>query len=180
MSPVSCAAAAAPRCRASCPSNTYTTRDGKYLVIGANADSIFKRLMTAIGREDLANDPALADNAGRVKRTEELDEVIGAWAAARDLDEALAVLARAQVPAGKIYDVSDIARDVHYQARGMLEQHRLEDGTPIKLPGILPKLSDTPGSDALARVRGWARTPTRSWASSAIVHRTSPRCGKVE
>ena len=127
------------------PSNTYTTRDGKYVVIGANADSIFKRLMSAIGREDLANDPALADNAGRVKRTEELDEVIGAWAAGCDLDEALALLARAQVPAGKIYDVADIARDVHYQARGMLEQHRLEDGTPIKLPGILPKLSDTPG-----------------------------------
>jgi formyl-CoA transferase len=127
------------------PSNTYTTRDGKYLVIGANADSIFKRLMNAIGRDDLANDPALTDNAGRVKRTEELDAVIAAWAGGHDLDEALAVLARAQVPAGKIYDISDIVRDVHYQARGMLEQHRLEDGTPIKLPGILPKLSSTPG-----------------------------------
>jgi formyl-CoA transferase len=127
------------------PSNTYTTRDGKYLVIGANADSIFKRLMNAIGREDLANDPALTDNAGRVQRTEELDEVIAAWAGGRCLDDALAVLARAQVPAGKIYDISDIVRDVHYQARGMLEQHRLEDGTPIKLPGILPKLSSTPG-----------------------------------
>jgi succinyl-CoA---D-citramalate CoA-transferase len=127
------------------PSNTYTTRDGKYLVIGANADSIFKRLMTAIGREDLANDPALADNSGRVRRTEELDEVIGAWAAGSELDEALTLLARAQVPAGKIYDISDIVRDAHYQARGMLEQHRLEDGTPIKLPGIMPKLSATPG-----------------------------------
>jgi formyl-CoA transferase len=128
------------------PSNTYTTRDGKYLVIGANADSIFKRLMNAIGREDLANDPTLTDNAGRVKRTEELDGVIAAWAGGRDLDDALAVLARAQVPAGKIYDISDIVRDVHYQARGMLEQHRLEDGTPIKLPGILPTLSSTPGA----------------------------------
>jgi len=127
------------------PSNTYTTSDGKYLVIGANADSIFKRLMSAIGREDLANDPALADNAGRVKRTEELDEVIGAWAAGCDLDGALELLARAQVPAGKIYDVADIVNDVHYQARGMLEQHRLEDSTPIKLPGIMPRLSDTPG-----------------------------------
>jgi formyl-CoA transferase len=127
------------------PSNTYSTRDGKYLVIGANADSIFKRLMSAIGREDLARDPALADNAGRVERTRELDEVIGAWAAGRELDEALAVLSRAQVPAGKIYDISDIVRDVHYQARGMLEQHRLDDGTPIKLPGIVPKLSGTPG-----------------------------------
>jgi formyl-CoA transferase len=127
------------------PSNTYTTRDGKYLVIGANADSIFKRLMTAIGREDLASDPTLADNAGRVGRTEELDTVIGAWAAGQDLDAALAVLARAQVPAGKIFDVADSGRDVHYQARGMLEKHRLDDGTPIKLPGIVPKLAATPG-----------------------------------
>ena len=127
------------------PSNTYTTRDGKYLVIGANADSIFKRLMTAIGREDLANDPALADNAGRVGRTDELDAVIGGWAAGQDLEAALAVLARAQVPAGKIYDVADIVRDVHYQARGMLEQHRLDDGTPVKLPGVVPRLAATPG-----------------------------------
>jgi formyl-CoA transferase len=127
------------------PSNTYTTRDGKYLVIGANADSIFKRLMTAIGREDLAGDPALASNEGRVKRTDELDNVIGEWVARRDLDDALTILAHAEVPSGKIYDVADIARDVHYQARGMLEQHRLEDGTPIKLPGIVPKLSNSPG-----------------------------------
>ena len=127
------------------PSNTYTTRDGKYLVIGANADSIFKRLMTAIGREDLAGDPALANNEGRVERTDELDKVIGEWVAGRDLDDALAILAHAEVPSGKIYDVADIARDVHYQARGMLEQHRLEDGTPIKLPGIVPKLSISPG-----------------------------------
>jgi formyl-CoA transferase len=127
------------------PSNTYTTRDGKYLVIGANADSIFKRLMTAIGREDLAGDSALASNEGRVKRTEELDKVIGEWVAGRELEEALVILARADVPSGKIYDVADIARDAHYQARGMLEQHRLEDGTPIKLPGIVPKLSGTPG-----------------------------------
>jgi len=127
------------------PSNTYTTRDGKYLVIGANADSIFKRLMTAIGRDDLAGDPALASNEGRVKRTDELDKVIGEWVAGRDLDDALAILAHAEVPSGKIYDVADIARDVHYQARGMLEQHRLEDGTPIKLPGIVPKLSISPG-----------------------------------
>lgn len=127
------------------PSNTYTTRDGKYLVIGANADSIFKRLMRAVGRPDLADDPALADNEGRVRRTEELDGVIAAWAAAVTLDEALAILARAEVPAGKIYDIADIARDVHYQARAMIEQHRLADGTPVKLPGIVPKLDADPG-----------------------------------
>jgi formyl-CoA transferase len=127
------------------PSNTYTTRDGKYLVIGANGDSIFKRFMQAIGRPDLANDPALANNEGRVRRTEELDRVIGDWAASVTLEEALALLASAQVPAGKIYDIADIVRDVHYQARGMIEQHRLPDGTPVKLPGIVPKLSDAPG-----------------------------------
>jgi formyl-CoA transferase len=127
------------------PSNTYSTRDGKYIVIGANADSIFKRLMTAIGREDLAADPALARNEGRVARTEELDQVIGQWCARHDLDQVLEMLARAEVPSGKIYDAADIARDVHYAARGMLEQHRLPDGTPVKLPGIVPKLSDTPG-----------------------------------
>ena len=127
------------------PSNTYTTRDSKYLVIGANADSIFKRFMTAIGRGDLAADPALGTNAGRVTRTEELDRVIGEWAAGVDLEQALATLARAQVPAGRIYDIADMVRDVHYQARGMLEQHRLADGTPIKLPGIVPKLSADAG-----------------------------------
>jgi formyl-CoA transferase len=127
------------------PSNTYSTRDGKYIVIGANADSIFKRLMSAIGREDLAADPALARNEGRVARTEELDRVIGQWCAQHELDRVLEILARAEVPSGKIYDASDIARDVHFAARGMLEQHELPDGTPIKLPGIVPKLSDTPG-----------------------------------
>jgi formyl-CoA transferase len=128
------------------PSNTYTTRDGHYLVIGANGDSIFKRFMLGIGRPDLANDPALADNAGRVQRTEELDRVIGEWAAGVTLEEAMAVLNRAEVPAGKIYDVADILRDVHFQARNMLEQHQLSDGTPVKLPGIVPKLSDAPGA----------------------------------
>jgi formyl-CoA transferase len=127
------------------PSNTYTTGDGKYLVIGANGDSIFKRFMQSIGRPDLAADPALANNEGRVRRTEELDRVIVDWAAGVTLDQALAVLSHAEVPAGKIYDIADIVRDVHYQARGMLEQHRLPDGTPIKLPGIVPKLSDAPG-----------------------------------
>jgi formyl-CoA transferase len=127
------------------PSNTYTTRDGHYLVIGANGDSIFKRFMLGIGRADLANDPTLADNAGRVKRTEELDRVIGEWAGGVTLQEAMAVLNRAEVPAGKIYDVADIVRDVHFQARGMVEQHQLADGTPVKLPGIVPKLSDAPG-----------------------------------
>jgi formyl-CoA transferase len=127
------------------PSNTYVTRDGKYVVIGANADSIFKRLMNAIGRPDLANDPALARNDGRVARTEEIERVIGDWAGAHDLDYALEVLERADVPSGKIYDIADIARDAHYAARGMIRGFRLPDGKEIKLPGIVPRMSETPG-----------------------------------
>ena len=128
------------------PSNTYVTRDGKYIVIGAKADSIFRRLMTAIGRADLADDPSLARNEGRVSRAEELDQVIGDWCAQHDLERVLQVLAAAEVPSGKIYDIADIVRDVHFQARGMLEMHRLPDGASVRLPGIVPKLSDTPGA----------------------------------
>jgi formyl-CoA transferase len=127
------------------PSNTYVTRDGKYVVIGANADSIFKRMMNGIGRPDLASDPSLAHNDGRVARTGEIEKVIGDWVAAHDLDRVLEVLEEADVPSGKIYDIADIARDVHYAARGMIGEHRLEDGNTVKLPGIVPKLSETPG-----------------------------------
>jgi len=127
------------------PSNTYTTRDGTYVVIGANGDAIFRRMMTAIGREDLGNDPALARNDGRVARTAELDKVIGDWCAANDLDHVLKVLAAAQVPSGKIYDIADIVKDLHYQARGMIEQARLPDGEPMKVPGVVPKMAQTPG-----------------------------------
>ncbi len=127
------------------PSNTYTTRDAKYVVIGANGDSIFKRMMIAIGREDLAQDPLLAHNEGRVKRTEELDTVIGNWCAAHDLDHVLNVLAQAQVPSGKIYDIADIVGDLQYRARGMIEKARLADGQEMKIPGVVPKLTGTPG-----------------------------------
>ena len=126
------------------PSNTYQCGDGKYVVIGANGDSIFRRMMTAIGRADLANDPALADNAGRVKRTAELDRAIGEWTATVTLDEALALLEKAEVPSGRIYSIADIAADLHYQARGMLERHKLGE-RDLLLPGIVPKLSSTPG-----------------------------------
>ena len=127
------------------PSNTYPCRDGKYVVIGANADSIFKRMMRAIGRADLADDPALATNEGRVKRTEELDRVIGDWTSRHSLDDALKVLEEAEVPSGRIYSIADIVADMHYQARGMVERHKLGDHD-LLLPGIVPKLSDTPGS----------------------------------
>jgi formyl-CoA transferase len=130
------------------PSNTYPTRDRKFVIVGANNDSIFKRMMTAIGRADLADDPALATNAGRVPRTEELDRAIADWTQQHELDHVLAVLEKAEVPSGKVYDAADILKDAHYLARGMIEQHELPDGTAVKLPGIVPKLSDTPGATA--------------------------------
>ena len=128
------------------PSNTYVTRDEKYVVIGANADSIFKRMMAAIGRPDLAADPTLAHNDGRVARTDEIERVIGEWVAQHDLAEALRVLEGADVPSGKIYDAADIAADAHYAAREMIRQFRLKDGKAVHLPGIVPKLSATPGA----------------------------------
>jgi formyl-CoA transferase len=127
------------------PSNAYACSDG-YALIAGNGDSIFKRLMAAIGRADLANDPALADNAGRVKRVEEIDGAIGAWTQSRSVDDVLKVLEAAAVPAGRIYTVADIAADPHYAARGMLHEIRLDDGEPLTVPGIVPKLSRTPGA----------------------------------
>ena len=127
------------------PSNTYPCKDGNYVVIGANADSIFKRMMRAIGRPELADDPSLATNDGRVKRTGELDAAIGEWTARHDLEEVLAVLDKAEVPSGRIYSVADIVADMHYQARGMIERHKLGD-RDLLLPGIVPKLSRTPGA----------------------------------
>jgi formyl-CoA transferase len=128
------------------PSNTYATRDGKNVVIGGNADSIYKRLMHAIGRDDLGQNPALATNVGRVKRTAEIDGAIAAWTAKRNLDEILAALKAADVPHGKIYTAADVVDDPQYLARDMILSMKLPDGTPIKLPGIVPKLSDTPGA----------------------------------
>ena len=128
------------------PSNTYPTRDGKFVIVGANNDAIFKRMMTAIGRADLADDATLATNAGRVPRTAELDGAIADWTRRHDLAFVLAALEAAQVPSGKVFDVADIVKDAHYIARGMLEQHQLPDGKPVKLPGIVPKLSATPGA----------------------------------
>ncbi len=128
------------------PSNTYPARDNKFVIIGANNDAIFKRMMAAIGRGDLANDPALATNAGRVPRTAELDRAIEDWTRAHNLGDVLATLEKAEVPACRIYDAADIVNDEHYAARGMIEQHQLPDGKPIKLPGIVPRLSATPGA----------------------------------
>ena len=126
------------------PSNTYPCADGRYVVVGANADSIFKRMMRAIGRADLADDPSLADNAGRVERTAELDAAITEWTSNHDLDTVLQVLEKAEVPSGRIYSIADIVADMHYQARGMIERHKLGQHD-LLLPGVVPKLSATPG-----------------------------------
>jgi formyl-CoA transferase len=128
------------------PTNAYLCRDGGYALIAGNGDSIYKRLMAAIGREDLGSDPALADNAGRVQRVDEIDAAIGAWTATRTVDEVLAVLEGASVPSGRIYTIADIAADPHYAARGMLQQVKLEGGDLLTVPGIIPKLSRTPGA----------------------------------
>lgn len=128
------------------PSNAYACRDGKYALIAGNGDSIFRRLMDLIGRPDLGDDPSLAQNDGRVKRVRELDDAIAAWTANRTLDEVLAALNEARIPAGRIYDVADIAADPHYQAREMIVDTQLPDGTPIQVPGVVPKLSETPGA----------------------------------
>jgi formyl-CoA transferase len=127
------------------PSNTYATRDGKFVIIGANNDAIFKRLMRTMGRSDLADDATLATNAGRVPRTAELDHAIEDWTRTHDLEAVLAALDAADVPAGRVYDAEDILRDTHYAARKMIEQWKLPDGRPMKIPGVVPKLSDTPG-----------------------------------
>ena len=127
------------------PSNSYITKDEKYVVIGANGDSIFKRMMVAIGRDDLANDPDLAHNDGRAARSDELDQVIGAWCQSHDMDHVLTILDDADVPSGKIYDVADIVSDVHYRARDMIQKFKLSDDESIMVPGVVPKLSATPG-----------------------------------
>lgn len=127
------------------PSNTYTTAEGENIVIAGNGDAIFHRLMKAIGRDDLAQDPGLVRNDGRVPRTAEIDAAIQAWCSGREIDTALQILKAADVPVGKIYSVRDMMNDPQFLARQMFEQHAFEDGTPVKLPAITPKMSETPG-----------------------------------
>ena len=127
------------------PSNAYRCRDG-YVLVAGNGDSIFRRLMQAIGRPDLAEDPQLADNPGRVARVAEIDAAIEAWTAPQSVAEVLERLAPAGVPAGKVYSARDIAEDPHYQAREMLLQQRSAAGEMLTVPGIVPKLLGTPGS----------------------------------
>ncbi len=127
------------------PSNAYPCQDGWVLVAG-NGDSIFKRLMDTIGRPDLANAPDLADNAGRVARVQEIDGAIGDWTAQRQIAQVMDALAAARVPAGKVYTAKDIVEDPHYRARQMILQQHTRGGHTLEVPGIVPKLSGTPGT----------------------------------
>ena len=128
------------------PSNAYRCSDGAVVLIAGNGDSIFKRLMLAIGRDDLANDPALADNAGRVKGVEALDRAIEAWTLQRPAADVVAVLGKARVPAGLAYTAKDIVEDPHYRSRNMILEQQTRDGYTVAVPGIVPKLLGTPGS----------------------------------
>ncbi len=127
------------------PSNAYPCIDGQYVLIAANGDSLFKRLMELIGRNDLGNDPDLARNDGRAKRADAIDEAIGQWTRQRTLEEILAALQSIAVPAGRIYSAKDIAEDPHYRARGVIETIESADGLKVEMPGIIPKLSQNPG-----------------------------------
>jgi formyl-CoA transferase len=143
------------------PSNAYPCADGWVLIAG-NGDSIFKRLMNAIGRADLGVDAALAGNAGRVARVTEIDAAIGAWTSPRSVVEVLEVLNAAAVPAGRIYTAKDIAEDPHYRARSMIQSVTTADGLTLDVPGIVPKLSLTPG--AITR-----RAPTLGEDTDAVL-----------
>jgi len=127
------------------PSNAYLCKDGAYVLIAGNGDSIFKRLMSAIGQVEMANNPDYADNTGRVKHVAYIDKIIGQWTILHGVEDVLQVLEHARVPAGKIYTAADIARDPHFSARQMIMSETQNDGTELQVPGIVPKLSRTPG-----------------------------------
>ena len=152
------------------PTNAYRCNDGQYVLVAGNGDSIYRRLMRAINRPDLENDPELTHNDGRVRRVEEIDAAIEAWTRHRTREEVLSVLDSAGVPVGRIYSVADIASDPQYLAREMIVESPTSDGRSLKVPGVVPKLSATPGAIAHAAPRlgqhtddllrgGW---PTRS------------------
>jgi succinyl-CoA---D-citramalate CoA-transferase len=135
------------------PSNLYPCKGGAYVLIAGNADSLFRRLMTAIGREDLRDDPALARNDGRAAQMERIDQAIAEWTAERDQQEVLNEMQEAEVPAGRIYSAADIAADPHFAARGMIRDIVANDGEPLKVPGVIPVLSETPGGIRTAAPR---------------------------
>jgi crotonobetainyl-CoA:carnitine CoA-transferase CaiB-like acyl-CoA transferase len=126
------------------PTNTYRCKNGKYVVIGGNGDSIFQRLMEVAGHPQMATDPRMANNAGRVQHEQEIDNALAAWCMSKDSDEILQLLEHARVPGGPIYNVEDMFADPHFNARGMFEQVEI-NGKPLSIPAILPKLTETPG-----------------------------------
>jgi formyl-CoA transferase len=128
------------------PSNLYPCKDGSFVLIAGNADSLYRRLMSAIGREDLRDDPALAKNDGRAEQMSRIDEAIAEWTSRLSQKEVLQKMEEAEVPAGRIYSVADIAADPHYAAREMLLETVAGDGEPLRQPGVVPKLSATPGA----------------------------------
>jgi formyl-CoA transferase len=127
------------------PTNAYRCSDGVVLIAG-NGDSIFRRLMEAIGRGDLAGAPDLANNVGRVARVAEIDAAIEQWTTTRTVGDVLAAMAAARVPAGKVYTAKDLAEDPHYRAREMIVSQTTRDGWTLEVPGVVPKLSATPGT----------------------------------
>jgi crotonobetainyl-CoA:carnitine CoA-transferase CaiB-like acyl-CoA transferase len=126
------------------PTNTYRCRDGKYVIIGGNGDSIYKRLMNAMGRPDLAEDPRMANNAGRVRHEKDLDAAITAWTGTLTAAEVLALLEKVDVPAGPIYSVVDMMKDEHFRSRGLFEEVEVK-GEKLTVPAMVPFLSETPG-----------------------------------
>ena len=128
------------------PSNTYLTKDGRYLVLAANGDSIFQRLMVAIDRSDIANDERFKHNDGRAAASDELDEILGGWAASVSLGQALDILERASVPASGINSVAEVFEDEQFKARGSIEHYELKSGLDLYMPAAVPRLTKTPGS----------------------------------
>jgi formyl-CoA transferase len=127
------------------PTNAYPCKDG-YVLIAGNGDGIYRRLMEAIGRADLGNAPDLAHNSGRAARAEEIDAAISAWTSTRDMAAVLAVMASARVPSGKVYTAKDVHEDPHFRARDMILRQKTRAGYELDVPGVIPKLSETPGS----------------------------------
>lgn len=133
------------------PTNTYRCSDSKYIVIGGNADPIYQRLMRAAGRPEMAEDPRLSDNAGRVKHQKEIDDAIGDWTATLTLEQAMSELDNASVPCGPIYSAEDMFNDPHFKARGLFEKVDV-DGDSMTIPAIAPRLEQTPGRTRWAGV----------------------------
>ncbi len=155
------------------PSNAYPCQDGGYVLIAGNGDSIFKRLMHTMGRDDLGLDADLADNTGRVRRVAEIDAAIAQWTQQHPIAQVLAELDKAAVPAGRIYTVADIASDPHYLARGMVQSMRMDDGEDLLVPGVVPKLSRTPGGQ-------WRNAPSVGQDTDAVLQGMGLTAGQIQ